>query len=82
VTLLAIGIVMVFSASAVISDQSRTDMYFYLRRQAFWAVLGFAGMIFFSNYDYWKLKKWTNILLVGNILLLLAVFIPGIGVEI
>lgn len=81
-TLLAIGIVMVFSASAIISDQSRADMYFYLRRQTFWALLGFTGLIFFSNYDYWKLKRWTNILLLSNLLLLLAVFIPGVGVEI
>ncbi len=81
-TLLAIGIVMVFSASAIIALENRADVYFHLRRQVFWALLGLGGMLFLSNYDYWKLKRWVNALLVVNLLLLLAVFIPGVGVEI
>ncbi|MBS4030023.1 MAG: stage V sporulation protein E [Clostridiales bacterium] len=81
-TLLAIGMVMVFSASAVIAMENRQDLYFHLRRQAFWSILGLAGMIILSNYDYWKLKRWTNAILLASFLLLLAVFIPGLGVEI
>jgi cell division protein FtsW len=81
-TLLAIGMVMVFSASAVIAMENRQDLYFHLRRQAFWSVLGLAAMIILSNYDYWKLKRWTNVTLLTSFILLLAVFIPGLGVEI
>lgn len=81
-TLLAIGMVMVFSASAVIALENRQDLYFHLRRQAFWSILGFTGMIILSNYDYWKLKRWTNAILLASFILLLAVFIPGLGVEI
>ena len=80
-TLLAIGIVMVFSASYYILRENK-DPYYHLRRQVQWAVLGLAGMLFFSNYDYWKLKRWTNLVLLFSFLLLAAVFIPGIGVEI
>ena len=81
-TLLAIGIVMVFSASWYMVNASRGDVYFHLRRQAFWALLGLFGMIFFSNYDYWKLKRWTNLSMLVSVILLVAVFIPGIGIEI
>ncbi|NLM51385.1 MAG: stage V sporulation protein E [Firmicutes bacterium] len=80
-TLLAIGVVMVFSASYYVM-QDRSDPYFHLRRQVMWAALGLVGMLFFSNYSYWKLKRWTNLFLLVSFLLLVAVFIPGIGVEI
>lgn len=79
--LLAIGLVMVFSASAIVALENRPDIYFHLRRQALWAALGLAGMFFFSNYSYWKLKRWTNAVLLLNLLLLLAVFIPGVGLK-
>ncbi|MCW3491235.1 stage V sporulation protein E [Dethiobacter alkaliphilus] len=81
-TLLAIGLVMVFSASWYMVSSSRGDVYFHLRRQAFWAVLGLGGLIFFSNYSYWKLKRWINLSLLLSVILLLAVFIPGVGMEI
>jgi cell division protein FtsW len=80
-TLLAFGIVMVFSASFSIVEASRGDSFYHLRRQAIWAVLGLTGMFFFSNYDYWNLKRWTNLGLLSSFLLLAAVFIPGIGME-
>ncbi|HZK25282.1 MAG TPA: stage V sporulation protein E [Oscillospiraceae bacterium] len=80
-TLLAIGIVMVFSASYYILRE-RSDPYYHLRRQVQWAALGLAGMLFFSNYDYWKLKRWTNLVLLLSFIMLVAVFIPGIGEEI
>lgn len=79
-TLLSIGIVMVFSASAY-ALYDRSDPFFQLRRQALWALLGLAGMIFFSNFDYWKLKRFTNLALLISLVLLLAVFIPGVGIE-
>ncbi|NLZ38647.1 MAG: stage V sporulation protein E [Firmicutes bacterium] len=79
-TLLAIGIVMVFSASYYVLRER--DPYYHLRRQVMWACLGLVGMLFFSNFDYWKLKRWTNLLLLVSLILLVAVFIPGVGVEI
>ncbi len=79
-TLLAIGVVMVFSASYYVLRER--DPYYHLRRQVMWPCLGLVGMLFFSNFDYWKLKRWTNLLLLVSLILLVAVFIPGVGVEI
>lgn len=79
IALLLVGLVMVFSASAIIDGQRQGDIYFQLRRQTLWALLGFTGLLFFIHYDYWKLRRWTNLLLLASFLLLLAVFVPGIG---
>ncbi|MDO9536529.1 MAG: putative lipid II flippase FtsW [Bacillota bacterium] len=76
------GLVMVFSASFITSLESRGDAYFFLRRQAFWVILGLMGMIATANFSYWKWRKVVSILLLFNFLLLLAIYIPGVGLEI
>jgi cell division protein FtsW len=80
--LVSIGIVMVFSASYNYAVDTYNDGYYFFKRQMLWAVLGFAAMVFMMNYDYHKLERWANVLLVLSILLLLAVFIPGVGATI
>jgi len=80
--LVGFGLVMVFSASYITSLESRGDAFFFLRRQAFWAALGLVGMIAASNFSYWKWRKMVPVMLGLNFLLLLMVYIPGVGVEI
>ncbi|MBI2544731.1 MAG: FtsW/RodA/SpoVE family cell cycle protein [Candidatus Rokubacteria bacterium] len=41
VALVSIGVVMVYSASALIAADRFRDPYFFLKKQLFWAVLGF-----------------------------------------
>lgn len=79
--LMGLGLVMIFSSSAYTSIELRGDGYYFLKRQAFWAVLGLISMIFFANFDYWKLKKFARLALIINFVLLGLVFIPGVGVE-
>ncbi len=76
------GLVMVFSASYISALESRGDAFFFLRRQAFWLVLGLVGMLTASRFDYWKWRKLLPLLLFSNFLLLLLVFVPEIGVEV
>lgn len=80
--LVSFGLVMVFSASYITSLESRGDAFFFLRRQAFWLVLGLLGMFTTANINYWKWRKLSLLLLLFNFLLLVAVFIPGLGIEI
>lgn len=80
--LLGIGLVMVFSSSFYTSAELRGDSYYFLKRQVFWAILGLVGMVFLANYDYWKLKKYTKFFLLINFVLLLLVYVPGVGIEI
>ncbi len=55
--ILCIGVVMVYSASAVLSYHEFGDWYYYLKRQLLFAALGVAAMLFMMNVDYWVWKK-------------------------
>jgi cell division protein FtsW len=71
--LLAIGIVMVFSASYY--DTLENDPYFYLRKQLMWAALSFVAMIIMMKIDYFRLKPYINfIFAVAFILLIIVLF--------
>ncbi|MBP1156278.1 MULTISPECIES: stage V sporulation protein E [unclassified Paenibacillus] len=78
--LLGIGVVMVYSASAVLAFREFGDAFYYLKRQALFAALGIMAMVFTMNTDYWVWKKYSKIALIICFILLVAVLIPGIGV--
>ncbi|MGI5875237.1 MAG: stage V sporulation protein E [Dethiobacteria bacterium] len=82
IILVCFGLIMVFSASYIIALESRQDAFYFLKRQSFWALLGFIGMIATSNISYWKWRKFLPMLIFLNFILLIAVFIPGVGIEI
>jgi cell division protein FtsW len=78
--ILSIGIVMVYSASAVMSFREYGDWYFYTKRQLLFAVLGIIAMFFTMNIDYWIWRKWAKIGLIICFFLLILVLIPGVGI--
>lgn len=78
--ILGIGVVMVYSASAVLSYHDFGDWYYYLKRQLIFAALGIGAMYLTMNMDYWVLKKFARIGLIVCFILLIIVLIPGIGV--
>jgi cell division protein FtsW len=78
--LLGIGVVMVYSASAVLAFHEFGDSFYYLKRQLIFAGLGLVAMYFTMNLDYWVLKKYANVGLIVCFALLIIVLIPGIGV--
>jgi len=82
VLLLSIGIIMVFSSSAIRAGVEHNDAFHFLKRQLIWALIGLAGMFSVMNIDYFRYKKWANVLLIINLLLLVLVLIPGVGIEI
>ncbi len=69
--LLAIGIVMVFSASYY--DTLENDPYFYLRRQLTWALVGLAAMFIVMKIDYFRLKPYINFIFIVSLILLIVV---------
>ena len=50
--LLAIGLVMILSASAPYSLRTEGDSYFYVKKQLFFAVVGIICMFIISKIDY------------------------------
>ena len=82
VALVAIGLVMVFSASSVTSLEDYGDKFHFFKRQVIFAVLGAIGMFFFAVLDYRRLEALAMPGLILAFVLLLLVFIPGIGVTV
>lgn len=72
-SLLAIGIIMVFSSSAVGAWQRGQDPYAVLRRQLIWAGLGIVAMVVMMNFDYRRLKRLSWILFPVSLGLLIVV---------
>ena len=76
------GIIMVFSASYYVSINESGTPYAYLRRQLLWFVIGLAAMIVISRIDYHFWMNFTPIFYLVGLGLLVALFIPGLGVTI
>lgn len=79
--LVAFGVLMVYDASSAQATQSFQDKYYFLKEQLKWATLGVTGALGLSFIDY---RLWRNLaipILVGSLILLVAVFLPGIGIH-
>lgn len=81
-TLVLFGVVMIFSSSyykTMTSESFHYDMFYFLKRQSIWAVLGIIAMVFCMNvpYNFWKrfarLAYW-----ISNFFLIL---LPFVGIE-
>lgn len=77
VILVALGIVMVFSASYYYSAERWGDSLYFFKRQCLWAVIGFAGMFVASRVDYSRLQRYSRIFMIISILLLVLVLLVG-----
>jgi cell division protein FtsW len=80
VALLVIGIIMVYSASAVSAFYDFGDKYYYVKRQLIFAGLGIGAMIVTMRTDYWYWRKWSFQGLLLCFVLIILVLVPGIGV--
>lgn len=77
--LLALGIVMVLSASAPSSLSTTGSSYTYVVKQAVFAAIGVVLMLIISRIDYRNYKRLYKIAYILSIIALLSVVVPGIG---
>ncbi|MDQ3758780.1 MAG: putative lipid II flippase FtsW [Actinomycetota bacterium] len=81
--LLALGVVMVFSASSTTSLLGDSgDGAFYLKRTALFGIFGLLAMRILAVGGVKVLRPLTLPLMCLSVLLLVAVMIPGVGVEV
>ena len=81
VALTALGIVMLFSTSAF-AQESHGDIYFFVKRQAFWLIISLLCALVGALVDYhWWRKSWWLVFIVALALLILC-FVPPIGLKI
>ncbi len=84
--LLTIGLVMLFSASYAYSLEYYNNSYRFISRQAIFAVVGVAIMLFFSKipYHFWRRFAWAiYIVSLGLLIFLLALppMVQGMDVK-
>jgi cell division protein FtsW len=80
--LLAIGLVMVLSASGVSALREFGDSYYFVKRQLMWVAVGLvvAAVVARTSVRLIRLAAWPMI--IGSVGLLLLTYVPGFGVEV
>jgi cell division protein FtsW len=77
ITLLSVGMVSVYSASAVMAQNSGQPDYYFVVRQLIGGALGLIGLVITAQLDYRHLRLFAWPLLVIVILALTVVVLPG-----
>jgi len=75
------GLLMVYSASYYYAENVLNNKFYYLFKQMIGFVLGLISMVIISKINYEKLQKKGLFALIFGYILLVLVFIPGLGVE-
>jgi len=79
--LLMAGLLTVYTASFAVSYVDFGSTTYFLTRQAVYALVGLAALVYFMRLDYRQLRHVAAPIMVLALLGLLAVLVPGIGVE-
>ena len=80
--LVALGLVMILSASSVTSFERYGSSFLYFKKQLVWAALGLVSFFVFCRVDYRRLKGAGYALYALAVMLLVGVLVPGVGVTV
>jgi cell division protein FtsW len=80
--LVGVGVVMVYSSSAIKAQMKYGDPLLFLKKQLLWAVVGLAVMVWAMHHDYRAFQRYAPVLFLASFLLLLLVLIPSVGVKV
>lgn len=75
------GCLMIYSASSYVGKVQYGDSLYFVKKQLIGAVAGGAVMAFFCFFPYRKLYKFRYAAVVIAAVLLVLVFVPGVGVT-
>ncbi|MBI3277474.1 MAG: putative lipid II flippase FtsW [Chlamydiae bacterium] len=80
--LVATGVVMIYSTSAILAQQKFGDATFFLKKELLWLAMGMVALYIGYRVPYHFWGKFSFIILALTIVLLLAVMIPSIGHQV
>jgi cell division protein FtsW len=80
--LVAVGVVMLFSTSAVYAQERYGDPHFLLKRQVVWSLVAGLACIAAASVPYPRLRVAAPYVLIAAVVLLLLVFLPYVGLSI
>jgi len=81
ILLFAIGIIMISSSSTEYSIIYFDDPFYLLKKHILHAMAGVVVLSFVMNIPFKKYKYFSYLLIIANIILLILVLIPGIGIK-
>lgn len=73
------GLMMIYSSSSIWAEYKFNDSFHYLKYQGVFLLIGLIVLFITSKIDYNLYYKYSNKILLGCIILLILVLIPGIG---
>lgn len=79
ILLFGLGLVAIYSSSSFLAEYELGDSYFYLKKQAFFGLLGLCLLIVAKNIPATVYRRIVYPLLFISFALLLTLFIPGLG---
>src|ERR1700744_5618632 len=82
VGLACVGVVMVTSSSIAVADSQHIGAFYFLKKHLLFLSLGAVLAVFAMRTELKLLEKNAYLLLAGAVVLLLLVFVPGIGMRI
>lgn len=81
ITLVGIGLLMIYSSSAIFVQKYTQDSYFMLKKQLLWVCISSVGMLIAWKTDYRLLRKYKGIIIAVGLVLLVLTIIPEIGCK-
>ena len=81
VGLTLVGLIVVFSASVAVGQQAFGDPHYFATRQAAGAAIGLIVFLVLARMNYRRLRGLSPLLLLAAVVLLIAVLLPGVGLE-
>src|SRR5687768_8073774 len=76
------GLFMIYNSSSYIAFRDFEDKYHYIKEQAVWAAIGMVVLLISSRFPYKNFHTLAIPILIAAIVLLLMVFIPGVGIKV
>lgn len=73
------GLIMIYSASYIWAEYKYDDALKYVKNQGLFLIVGLFLMFAISKIDYYHYYNKSKIIIIGCIVLLLLVLIPGVG---
>lgn len=81
ILIVAVGLIMMLSASAPSGSKLYNDSYYFFKRQLMFIVFGFVGMYMISRINLENIIPFIPKTFLICVILLVLVLIPGIGVK-
>jgi cell division protein FtsW len=79
--LVVLGLLMVYSSSFALGLEAFNDANYFVLRQVMWAAIGIVLLLTLMRMDYRWLSAISPLLMLVAIVTLVAVLVPGLGVE-